>query len=29
MREKLESILASYESLTGKLSDPAVLSDQK
>jgi peptide chain release factor 1 len=29
MREKLESILSSYDEITAKLSDPAVLSDQK
>jgi len=29
MRERLESILSSYEELTAKLSDPAVLADQK
>ena len=29
MRQRLESILSSYEELTAKLSDPAVLTDQK
>lgn len=29
MREKLQSILASYEELTARLSDPAVIGDQK
>ena len=29
MREKLEQILATYEDLTAKLSDPAVIGDQK
>ena len=29
MREKLQKILATYEELTSKLSDPAVLGDQK
>lgn len=29
MREKLESIIASYDELTARLSDPAVLADQK
>ena len=29
MREKLEQILAAYEELTARLSDPAVFGDQK
>ena len=29
MREKLSSILATYDEISAKLSDPAVLGDQK